>query len=162
MWSHQQVASVQDWSPHMSFILKGSQISTLQLKGWFKSKRQSKNIEIKCKTHIKVVHELHGTCSSTMWRIKNQPSHSTSCSDNALRFLVLVADTLYWGLQVMSSFLSWVMFGRALLREVYIEGPDHVWRALKTSILNTASGHRVNFQGTWSAIKHRHLEPKRP
>ena len=30
--------SVQDWSPHMSFNLKGSQISALQLKGWFKSK----------------------------------------------------------------------------------------------------------------------------
>ena len=29
---------VQDWSPHMSFILKGSQISALQLKGWFKFK----------------------------------------------------------------------------------------------------------------------------
>ena len=27
--------SVQDWSPHMSFILKGSQISAFQLKGWF-------------------------------------------------------------------------------------------------------------------------------
>ena len=27
-----------DWSPHMSFILKGSQISALQLKGWFKPK----------------------------------------------------------------------------------------------------------------------------
>ena len=32
------VYSVQDWSPHMSFILKGSQISALQLKCWFKSK----------------------------------------------------------------------------------------------------------------------------
>ena len=29
---------VQDWSPRMSFILKGSQVSALQLKGWFKSK----------------------------------------------------------------------------------------------------------------------------
>ena len=31
-------SSVQDWSPHMSFILKGFQISTFQLKGWFQSK----------------------------------------------------------------------------------------------------------------------------
>jgi hypothetical protein len=30
--------SVQDGSPHMSFILKGSHISALQMKGWFKSK----------------------------------------------------------------------------------------------------------------------------
>ena len=45
--------------------------------------------------------------SSTMWRIKNQPSNSTSCSDNALRLLVLVLGTLNWGLQVMSSFSIW-------------------------------------------------------
>ena len=50
--------SVQDWSPHMSFVLKGSQILALQLKGWFKSK----NIEMNYKTHIKLVYELYGTC----------------------------------------------------------------------------------------------------
>ena len=43
--------------------------------------------------------------SSTMWKIKNQPYNSTSCSDNALRLLVLVMGILYWGLQVMLSFL---------------------------------------------------------
>ena len=42
--------------------------------------------------------------SSTIWRIKNQSSNSTSSSDNALRLLVLVAGKLYWGLQVTSSF----------------------------------------------------------
>ena len=45
--------------------------------------------------------------SSTMWSIKNQPSNSTSCSDSALRLLVLVAGRLYWGLQVKSSFSIW-------------------------------------------------------
>ena len=30
--------NVQDWRPHMSFIFKGSQISAVQCKGWFKSK----------------------------------------------------------------------------------------------------------------------------
>jgi hypothetical protein len=30
--------SVQDWSPHLSFISKGSQILAFHLKGWFKSK----------------------------------------------------------------------------------------------------------------------------
>ena len=39
-----------------------------------------------------------------MWRIKYQPSNSTSCSDNYLRLLVLVVGELYWRLQVMSSF----------------------------------------------------------
>ena len=45
--------------------------------------------------------------SNTMWRIKNQPSNSTSCSDNALHLLVLVMGILYWGLQVTSSFSIW-------------------------------------------------------
>jgi hypothetical protein len=46
--------------------------------------------------------------SSIMWRIKNQPSNSTSCSDNALRLAVLVMGKLYWGLRVMmSSFSIW-------------------------------------------------------
>ena len=45
--------------------------------------------------------------SNTMWRDKNQPSNPTSCSDNALRLLVLMAGILYWGLQVKSSFWIW-------------------------------------------------------
>jgi hypothetical protein len=73
--------------------------------------------------------------SSTMWRIKNQPSNSTSCSDNALvRLLVLVVGKLYRGLQV-SSFSMWgcVLKGW-ILREVSFEGPTHVWRASKPYI----------------------------
>ena len=45
--------------------------------------------------------------SSTMWRTKKQPSNSTSCSNNALHLLVVVAGRLYRGLQVMSSFSIW-------------------------------------------------------
>ena len=37
-----------------------------------------------------------------------------------------------WGLH----FQIGVAFWRVVLREVYFEGPYHVWRALKTSILN--------------------------
>jgi hypothetical protein len=48
---------------------------------------------------------VHGC--NTMWKIKNQPSNSTSCSDNVLRLLVLVVGKLYWGLQVTSSFSIW-------------------------------------------------------
>ena len=50
--------------------------------------------------------------SSTIQKIKNQPSNSTSCSDNTLRLLVLVACILYQGLQVMSS--SFSMWGCVL------------------------------------------------
>jgi len=42
-----------------------------------------------------------------MWSIKNQPSNSISCTDNALRLLVLAAGILYWGLQGTSSFSIW-------------------------------------------------------
>ena len=112
---------------------------------------------------------------------KNQPSIFTTCSDNTIRLLVLMADILYWGLQATSSFSIWscvlkghferrtpqhvvtvpfacwflwqadyiedfkwrlhfqfgVVFWKAVLREVYFEGPNHVPRALETSILNT-------------------------
>jgi hypothetical protein len=55
----------------MNFISKGSQLSVLQLKGWFKFKL-------------------------SMWRIKNQSSNATSCRDNALHLLALVTTVLYW------------------------------------------------------------------
>ena len=58
-----QTLSVQDWSPHMSFICKGSQIQ--QPFGWrvgSNPRRRSKNIEMKYQTRIKLVHELYGTC----------------------------------------------------------------------------------------------------
>ena len=111
--------------------------------GWWAGsnlRHQSKNIEIKYKAHIKPLHAtwyIH--ISNPMWRIKNQPSNSTSCSDNALCLLVLVVGRLYWGLQVTSSnpFRFGVAFWKVILREVYFEGPhDRVWRALKTPILN--------------------------
>jgi hypothetical protein len=41
-----------------------------------------------------------------MWGIKNQPSNSTSCNDNALRLFVLGVGRLHWGLQVTSSSFS--------------------------------------------------------
>jgi hypothetical protein len=46
----------------MSIDLKGSRISTLQLKVGSNLRCQSKNIEMEYKTHIKHVHELYGTC----------------------------------------------------------------------------------------------------
>ena len=70
-------------------------------------RRQSKNIKMKYKTHIELVHQLYDTCFQFIWRIKNQPSNSSSCSDNALRLFVLVAGGLYWRLHVTSSFSIW-------------------------------------------------------
>ena len=47
-------------------------------------RRQSKNIEMKYQTHIKLGHGFYIIhVSKSIWRIKNQPFKSTSCSDNA-------------------------------------------------------------------------------
>ena len=61
-----------------------------------------------------------------MGRIKNQPSNFTSYSDNALRLLVLVAENLYRGLQVMSSFSSWGCVLKGYFERGVFEGPNCV------------------------------------
>jgi hypothetical protein len=71
--------------------------------------------------------------SSTMWRIKNQPSNSISCSDNALRLLVRVAGILIERTYIFIFNLE-LHFEGLFLGEVYFEGPNCVWRALKTLI----------------------------
>ena len=54
------------------------------------------------------MHELYMIhFSSKMRSFNNQPSNSTSCSDNALRLLILVVCKLYWRLQVTSSISNW-------------------------------------------------------
>ena len=65
--------------------------------------------------------------SSTMWKIKNQPSNSTSsCSDNALHLLgscdgqIKLIEDFKWCLH----FQSGVAFWKAILRDVYFEGPN--------------------------------------
>ena len=94
--------------------------------------------------------------SNTTWRIKTQPSISTSCSDNALSLLVLVACISYWGLQWRLHFQFGVAFWRVVLREVYFEGPHRVWRALKTSILNIGceAPKDATLRGSWVGVDH--------
>ena len=69
-------------------------------------RRQSKNIKMRYKTHIKLVHEFYGTCI---------PVHCEELRINHLTpllvvtmpytcWLVLVTGRWYWGLQVTSSF----------------------------------------------------------
>jgi hypothetical protein len=131
--------NVQDWSPHMSFILKGSQISALQLKGWFKSKtsiQEYRNGNTKLILNLCMNYMVH--VSSTIWKIRNRSSNSISCSDNALSLWFLWraynVEDFKWRLH----FQIGVAFWRVVLREVYFEGPNYVWRALKTSNLNIA------------------------
>ena len=91
--------------------------------------------------------------SSIMWRIENQSSDSTSCSDNALRLLILVADrfTLRTSSDVFISNLELHLEG-LFLREVYFEGPSRVWRALKTSILKTGPSQHEPGNELWSLL----------
>jgi hypothetical protein len=76
------------------------------------------------------------------------------CTDNVLRLLVLVACMLYWGLQVTSSF--GVAFWWVVLREVYFEWPNRVWRTLKTSMLNIGceAPKDATLRGSWVGVGH--------
>ena len=74
--------------------------------------------------------------SSTMWRIRI--NHLTP-------LLVVMMPYVFWFLWPADRiedfkrclhFRNGVAFWRALLRDVYFEGPNRAWRALKTSILN--------------------------
>ena len=66
--------------------------------------------------------------SNTMWRVKNQPSNSTSCSDNTLHLLNHVVGKFYW---------VWGCLLKGCLREVYFEMQNPLeGHSLKTSILN--------------------------
>jgi hypothetical protein len=82
---------------------------------------------------------------NTMWKIKNQPSNSTSCSDNALLLLVLMVGKLTYteDFKWCLHFRFGVAFCRVVLREVYFEGPNRIWRALKTSTSNTGNPSRA-------------------
>jgi hypothetical protein len=52
--------SVQDWSPHMSFILKGSQISALMFKSWFKFKTSIQG-------YRNEIQNSYRTCACIIW-----------------------------------------------------------------------------------------------
>ena len=115
-------------------------LSVFQLKGWFKSKTsiQEYRNEIQ-NSYQTIVYESHGTCSSIMWRIKIQPSNSTSCSDNALHSLVFVAGRLYWGLQAMSSLSSWGCILKGYFERYILKGQiafeRHDWRLQSWKLL---------------------------
>ena len=104
-----------------------------QLKSWFKPKTLIQEYRDE-------IQDSYWTCAwtiwcmflaSTMWRNKNQPSTSTSCSDNVLPLLVLVTGTLFWGLQVTYSFSMWGcvegLFGETYILKGQISFEGH-WR----------------------------------
>ena len=104
-------------------------------------RRQPKNIQMKYKTHIKLVHELHGTCFQ--YNVKNQ-QHSTIYLTSLLVVTMPYTCWFLWRVDYIEDF-KWhlhfeigVAFWRVVLRERYIwKAQNTIWRALKTSILNT-------------------------
>ena len=87
--------SVQDWALVWVTFWRALKFQSFKCTVGSNPRRQSKNIEMKHKIHIKLVYEFYMIhVSSVMGRIKNQPSNSTSCNDNALRLLVLVLGRL--------------------------------------------------------------------
>ena len=106
-------------------------------------RHQSMNIEMKYKTELKIcAWIMRYMFPGTMWRIKNQPSYSTSCIDNAQRLLVLVPGSVNRGLQVTSSFLIWgcVVEG-CFERGIYLEGQiayEGHWRLQSWTLLGSS------------------------
>ena len=131
--------NVQDWSPHMSSILKGSQIWALQLKGVGSNpRRRSKNIELKFKTHIKFCawimrymfpvqyEELRIPPSTLLLVVTMSPTLVGSCNRQII--LRTSSDVFIFNLGLHFDGLFWE-------RHYILKGPNRILRALKTSIL---------------------------
>ena len=78
--------------------------------------------------------------------LSNQPSNSTSCSDNVLRLLVLVVDKLLWGLQVTLRFEG-LLWERYILKgQIAFEGhwrpPSWTLIVCRPTPLNTYLWHK--------------------
>ena len=137
--------NVQDRSPHMSFILKGSQISAL----WFNDCFKFKTSILEYRNEIQNPYQ---TCAWIVWY-----KFSLECEELRNNHLtpLLVTTMPYacwflWQTYYIEDF-KWrlhfqfeVAFWRVVLREVYFEGPNCVWMALKTSILNTDGNTRMD------------------
>ena len=119
-----QQGSVQDWNPHTRFILKSSQISTFQLKDWFKSKTPIQE-------YRNEIQNSYWTCAWIIWYM-----FPWQCNEIRINHLspLLVVTMPYtcrflWQANYIEDF-KWrprcqlgVAFWRVVLREVI------VWRA---------------------------------
>ena len=103
-----EVKSVHLWPAHMKrqpmfkiealiwvSIWRALKFQSFNKRGDSNPRCRSKNIEMKYKIHIKLVHEIYGTTCFL----------PVQCEELCL--LILVAGRLYWGLQVTSSFSIW-------------------------------------------------------
>jgi hypothetical protein len=110
IWFGWYIVSVQDWSPHMSFISKGSQISTLQLVEGFVSnpRRSSENIVMKLKNS----YEIHAWIIQYTFLVQCEElkiNHLTPLLVVTIPYAwwLLCVGRLFRGLQVTFSFSFW-------------------------------------------------------
>jgi hypothetical protein len=118
------LGSVRDWSPHMSFILKGSQISALRLKGWFNSKTSIWEYGNK-------IQYSYWTCAWIIWYMV-----PVQCEELRTNYLVvtmpyacvvLMVDKWYRGLQVTSSFsIQGCVWKGCFLRGIFWRAKSHL------------------------------------
>ena len=124
----------------MSFISKGSQISAFRLKGSFKSKtsiQEYRNEIHKLMLNLCMSYMVHASSKSEEVRINHLTPLLVMTMSYVCWFMwwVVYIEDLKWCLCSQIG----VAFWRVVLWEVYFEGPNRVWRALKTSFLNTDS-----------------------
>ena len=94
------------WSPHTSFILKGSQVLGLQLKGWFQIQDvKSKNIKMKYKTRITL-------CAYIIWYVFH-----VQCE--GLRMIILTL-LLVMSMPYVCWFLWWACYIERTSSDVFI------------------------------------------
>ena len=128
----------------MSFILKGSQILVLQLKGSFESKTSIQE-------YRNEIRNSYQTCAWTTWYMflvqceESRINHLTPllCIENALYscwflFRADYIENFKWHLHFQSGVALW----KVVMRDVYFEGPNRIWRALKAPILNMSGDYQ--------------------
>ena len=97
--------------------------------------------------HPPIIWALINLLNASWWALAPTLAIVVEHNNNALRFIMPYTCRFLWWADYLEDF-KWrrlhFQFGvplwRVVLREVYLEGPNHVWRALKTSILNTEHG----------------------
>ena len=90
-------ATVQHWSPHMNFIMKGSQISALQFKGWFKSKTSIQE-------YRNEIQKSYQTCAWIIWYM-----FLVQCDESRINHLTLL-------LEVTIPYSCWFLWQHITLR----------------------------------------------
>ena len=96
-----------------------------------------------------------------MGRIKNQPSNSTSYSDNALRLLVYVACKYIEDFKWRLHFQSGVAFWRVILREVYFWRPKSRLKGI-LRLQSWTHNRWSDLETRWILTNHAQKSPQTP